>query len=396
MPGAVVVATLGLLVISLDSSVNIALPAMAQAFGIGPAGVRWVIICYVLTYALTAFAAGVVADRIGPARVFTAGLALTGLAFAAYAAAGSFALVLALRIAQGVGGGLVYGSGPALVTRALPRERHGRGLGVMSAGMGVGLTVGPLAGGLLVDALGWLAVFVYRAPLALALAGLALRVVGAARAPGAPGRLAVTGDIARAAVLRPLALAFLANYAQFAVWLLVPFYLVTARAIPPVLGGLLFALTPLGTAVAAPLAGWAADRLGPRWPALAGLCVEVAGLLTISQLAEGTPIAAVVAGLALVGLGVGVFQVANLAEMMTAFPRAQQGVAGGLAFLGRTSGSAVGVQVTGLLFQARLGAAGFVPAFRWAFLAAAAAAGLGLVLAAAGPRPARHRRPAAL
>jgi hypothetical protein len=56
----------------------------------------------------------------------------------------------------------------------------------------------------------------------------------------------------------------------------------------------------------------------------------------------------------------------------------------------------VGVQVTGLLFQARLGAAGFVPAFRWAFLAAAAAAGLGLVLAAAGPRPARHRRPAAL
>ena len=61
----VLLAALGMLAVSLDSAVNVALPDMAAAFGVGPAAIRWVIICYVLTYALTAFAAGLAADRVG-------------------------------------------------------------------------------------------------------------------------------------------------------------------------------------------------------------------------------------------------------------------------------------------------------------------------------------------
>jgi hypothetical protein len=67
--------------------------------------------------------------------------------------------------------------------------------------------------------------------------------------------------------------------------------------------------------------------------------------------------------------------------MMASFPPAQQGVAGGLAFLSRTLGSAVGVQVTAALFAARLGRDGFLPAFHAAFLAAAAVCAVGAVLA---------------
>ncbi len=67
-------AALGMLVLSLESAVNVALPAMAQAFAIGPAEIRWVIICYVLTYAITSVVAGVVADRVGPVPVYTVGL----------------------------------------------------------------------------------------------------------------------------------------------------------------------------------------------------------------------------------------------------------------------------------------------------------------------------------
>ena len=69
----VLLAALGALLMSLDSAINIVLPAMAGAFGVEPAAIRWVIICYVLTYALTAFVAGVLADRLGPGPVFTAG-----------------------------------------------------------------------------------------------------------------------------------------------------------------------------------------------------------------------------------------------------------------------------------------------------------------------------------
>jgi len=395
MPVPVLLAALGALVVSLDSSVNIGLPAMAAAFGIGPGAIRWIIVCYVLTYAVTAFGAGLLADRLGPAQVFTAGLMVSGLAFAAYAAAPSFGLVLALRVVQGIGGGLVYGAAPALVTQSLPRERHGRGLGVMSVGLGAGLTAGPVIGGLLVGTFGWLSVFLFRAPLALALGALATTTLRTSRPGGAVPRMVAPGEILRAPVLTTALLAFLANYAQFAVWLLVPFYLVSVRAITPTLGGMLFTLTPLGTAAAAPVAGWAADRVRPHWPSTAGLLVEVAGLLIISRFTADSDLLSVMAGLALVGLGVGIFQVSNLAEMMAAFPRSQQGAAGGLAFLSRTLGSAVGVQVTAALFDARL-AWGFIAAFRWAFLGAAAAAGLAVLLAAIPAFRARRGPAAAL
>src|SRR6266508_3962825 len=358
----VLLATLGVFTVSLDSAINIALPAMAAAFGVGPATIRWIIICYVLTYALTAFLAGVVADRLGPTPVFTAGLGISCVAFAAFALAGSCGGVLLLRVLQGVGGGLVYGTAPALVTLWLPRERHGRGLGLMSLGLGAGLAIGPVLGGVLVERLGWLWVFVARAPLTGALAVLAA------------------------------ALAFLSNYAQFAAWLLGPFLLVSVLGLSPIAGGLFFTLMPLGTALAAPAGGWATDRIGSRGPLIAGLVIETAGLWVISGLDVAGPLALAALGLALVGLGAGIFQVPNLADIMAAFPAAQQGAAGGLAFLSRTLGSAAGVQVAAMLFESRGGGVGFLEAFRFAFAAAAAACGLAALLAVAPLGWSRARR----
>jgi MFS family permease len=377
----VLLAALGALLMSLDSAINIVLPAMAEAFGVAPAAIRWVIICYVLTYALTAFAAGLLADRLGPGPVFSAGLWICGFAFLGYLTAHSYTMVLLLRVLQGLGGGLVYGTAPALVTLSLPRERHGRGLGVMSLGLGVGLGVGPMLGGVLLDAFGWSSTFLFRAPLFLAAAVLAqtrLRALGGA--PSLPRRIELA-DVLRVPVLRSAALAFLSNHAQFSVWLLVPFYLVGPLALSPTVGGLVFTLTPLANALAAPVGGAATDRIGPRVPLVVGLALELAGLLVIARITEHTPLALVGVAMALVGVGVGLFQVPNLAQMMTAFPQAQQGAAGGLAFLGRTLGSAVGVQVTAALFDARVSRDGFLSAFHVAFLAAAAVCALAVLLA---------------
>jgi MFS family permease len=377
----VLLAALGALLMSLDSAINIALPAIAEAFGVEPAAIRWVIICYVLTYALTAFVAGVLADRFGPGPVFTTGLWLSGLVFIGYAFAPAYGTVLLLRMAQGLGGGLVYGTAPALVTLSLPRERHGRGLGLMSLGIGVGLGIGPLLGGALLAGFGWAATFVFRAPLFLALAVLT-QTQGRRLGGAAPVRRRFAlADLLRLPVLRAALLAFLSNHAQFAVWLLVPFFLVGTLGLSPTVGGLVFALTPLANALVAPLGGVITDRVGARGPLACGLVLEVAGLLIIATLTSTTSLVVVGVAMALVGLGVGLFQVPNLALMMAFFPPAQQGVAGGLAFLSRTLGSAVGVQVTAALFAARLGRDGFLPAFHAAFLAAAAVCAVGAVLA---------------
>jgi MFS family permease len=385
----VLLAALGALLMSLDSAINIVLPAMAAAFGVAPAAIRWVIICYVVTYALTAFVAGVLADRLGPAPVFVAGLWLSGVTFLGYALAPAYGGVLLLRMAQGLGGGLVYGTAPALVTLSLPRERHGRGLGMMSLGLGVGLGIGPLVGGVLLEHFGWAASFLFRAPLFLAVAVLAqtqVRRLGGAR----PARRRVAlADLLRLPVLRNALLAFLSNHAQFAVWLLVPFFLIGPLGLSPTVGGLVFALTPLANALVAPLGGVLTDRVGARGPLACGLALEAAGLLAIATLTAGTSLVLVGVAMALVGLGVGLFQVPNLAQMMASFPPAQQGVAGGLAFLSRTLGSAVGVQVTAALFDARVGRDGFLSAFHVAFLAAAAVCAVGAVLAVLPGGPAR-------
>ena len=389
----VLLAALGALLVSLDSAINIALPAMAAAFAVPTAAIRWVIICYVLTYALTAFAAGLLADRLGPRPVFAAGLWICAATFVGYAAASSYATVLLLRVAQGVGSGMVYGTAPALVTLSLPRERHGRGLSAMSLGIGVGLGVGPIVGGLLVDAFGWAATFVFRAPLFLALALLALTRFGRVHAAApAPRRLAVE-DLLRLPVLRAALLAFLSQYAQFAVWLLIPFFLVGTLGLSPSVGGAIFVLAPLATALAAPLGGTLTDRVGPRGPLRGGLALEAAGLLAIAAITGATPLPLVGACLALVGFGAGLFQVPNLALMMAAFPAAQQGAAGGLAFLARTLGSAAGVQAAAALFDARLARDGFLPAFHAAFLAAGLVCALAAGLALLPVRGARRSPP---
>src|SRR5262249_20352254 len=131
------VAAAGALVVSLDSMMNIAFPAIAAAFAVPPARVRWVIICYVLTYAITSFVGGAVADRIGHVSVFRAGVALSVVAFVMGGAAPSFDWLLIARVVQGFAGGLIYGTAPALATFGAPPEARGRRLGFLSAAMGL-------------------------------------------------------------------------------------------------------------------------------------------------------------------------------------------------------------------------------------------------------------------
>jgi len=378
------IAAAGAGVISLDSIINVAFPAMAAAFAEPPERVRWVIVCYVFTYSLTAFGGGALADRVGHARVFRAGLALTAVALALGGLASTFDRLLAARVLQGLGGGLVYGTAPGIVTLAATPEARGRALGFLNAGIGVGFTVGPLVAGPLVAQLGWRSTFYVRVPVALLVLGWAL--VGLPAARGAAARLVAAADVLRRAVLGPGTLSFVANASIFSVWLLAPFYLVLVRGLDATTAGLSFTLTPLGTALAAPVAGLAADRLGPRGPMSVGLALEALGLFLLSRCDAATPMPIIAGALFAAGFGVGLFQVPNMALIMGAFAGTQQGVAGGFAFLARTLGVVSGVLVLAGLFAARRESVGLQPAFAEAFLAAAVAVALAAVAAGAGRR----------
>jgi MFS family permease len=183
-------------------------------------------------------------------------------------------------------------------------------------------------------------------------------------------------------VLAAGALAFVANAGSFSIWLLAPFYLVTARGLDTATAALLFMLTPLGTTLAAAPAGRLADRIGARWPVAAGLALQAVGLALLSRADAATPIPLLAVAMFAAGLGLGVFQVPNMAVLMAAFPAAQQGAAGGFAFLARTLGTVTGVAVLAQLFAARRLVVGLGPAATEAFLTAALAVGAAAALAA--------------
>ena len=367
-------AAAGAFVVSLDSLVNIALPAMAATFGVPPEQVRWIIICYVGTYAVTSFVGGAAADRLGHLAVFRAGCVLNAAGFVVCALAPAFGVLLAGRAVQGLGGGLVYGTAPALVTAGADASSLARRVAFLNGAMGLGFALGPLAAGVLVDALGWRAVFLARVPLALAL--LAWAMLLRAQRGAAMQRLVSAHDVLRRAVLGPGALSFVANGSIFAIWLLAPFYLVTARGLSATVGGALFMLTPLGLATAAPLAGRLAASVGPRALMVAGLALEAAVLFVLSRAGGATPLPLLALTLFAAGFGLGLFQVPNMTLVLAAFPPGQQGAAGGFAFLARTLGMLTGVAVLAEIFAARRAVVGFQAAYGEAFLVAAVAAAI--------------------
>jgi MFS family permease len=383
------IAGAGAFLVSLDSMVNIAFPAMSTAFAVPPDAMRWVIMCYVFTYSIVSFAGGALADRIGHARVFSTGVLVTALAFVVASSAPAFGWLLGARVLQGLGGGMIYGTAPGLITLAAAPSARGRALGFLNAAIGVAFAIGPVVAGGLLELSGWRAVFAARLPVALAVLVWAWSALPRARmAARYPGM--VVADIARLPVLHACALAFLANAGIFAIWLLAPFYLVQHRGHDAIVGGLLFMLTPLGTAVAAPLAGRLADRLGARLPGVIGLAMEGGGLLLLSGATRVTPTGLIASALFASGFGLGLFQVPNMSAVMEAFPDGQQGGAGGLAFMARTLGIVAGVATLSQIF-AMLRGRGFEAGFTTAFVVASVAVLVAAVAALASPTRRRFR-----
>ena len=168
MSRPVLLAALGVLTVSLDTAVNIAFPAISAAFQVAATSIQWIVLTYMVTFAVALIPAGRLADRIGHARVFQGGLVLTGVAHVLCGLAPAWAWLLGARVVQGLGAALVMASAPALVTLSTEADRRGRALGRLGLAASLGAVVGPLGGGVLVGALGWRVVYLGRLPLVVA------------------------------------------------------------------------------------------------------------------------------------------------------------------------------------------------------------------------------------
>jgi DHA2 family methylenomycin A resistance protein-like MFS transporter len=165
----------GFLMITIDTTaVNVALGPIVADLGGSLAAAQWIVSAYTLVFATFLLSGGAWADRIGSRAAFLIGLGVFGLASAACAAAPSMDALIAARAAQGLGAALLMPCSLALIIHTFPAGAERRGALAAWGGIsGIGLSIGPVLGGALVDSVGWRFIFLVNLPLAV-LAGLAI------------------------------------------------------------------------------------------------------------------------------------------------------------------------------------------------------------------------------
>src|SRR3954454_11456085 len=168
------IVSLALFMVVLDNLiVTVALPSIRADLGASLQQLEWTVNAYTLAFAVTLIPGAAIGDRFGRKRTFLAGLALFTASSAAAALAPGAGELVAARTLQGVGGAIVAPLTLTLLAEAFPPERRGAALGIWSGISGMGIALGPLVGGAVVDGLSWQWIFWINVPLGVVLLPLA-------------------------------------------------------------------------------------------------------------------------------------------------------------------------------------------------------------------------------
>ncbi len=149
------------------SSLNVALPAISGSFGIDAVTLGWVTSAYLLTAAICIVPFGKLADMYGRKRFFLLGNVLFAIGSLLAAISWSGGIIITARVIQALGGAMVFSTSIAIVTSVFPPGERGRAIGIITATVYAGLSLGPFIGGVLTYNIGWPAIFLVNIPLAL-------------------------------------------------------------------------------------------------------------------------------------------------------------------------------------------------------------------------------------
>ncbi|MFC4906637.1 MFS transporter [Actinomadura gamaensis] len=396
---------MSLLIVSLDNTVlNVAIPAMQRDFHASMSGLQWTIDAYLIVLAGLMITSGSTADRLGRRRVFQVGLTLFTAGSLLCSLAPGLGWLIAARVVQAVGGSMLNPVAMSIITNTFtePRERA-RAIGVWGGVVGISMAAGPLVGGLLVDSVGWRAIFWLNLPIGLAALALTRMFVPESRAPH-PRRPDPVGQLLMIATLGTLtyaiiegsalgwtspvvlgcgavAAAALALFVRHALrvpeplidvrfFRSLPFsgatlvaicafsalagflflnsiYLQSVRGLTALHAGLYLLPMAAFAGVVAPLSGRLTGARGPRLPLqLAGVTMLASALLFAAFDGE-TRNATLFAAYALFGFGFGMVNSPITNTAVSGMPRAQAGVAAAVASTSRQIGQALGVAVFG-------------------------------------------------
>lgn len=349
------VCTAAAALLQLDGTlITVALPSVARSFGVSGGSTSVVLAAYFVAYAVTLLPGGALVDRLGARRLALLGLGLFAAGAGAGAVSSSVGVLVATRVVQGAGAGLVSPAALAGAVSGFPAERRGSALGVWGASAGLANLLGPVLGGLLTVTLGWRADWWVLVPLTLlsvwAVAAHLPRTVWD-RGDG-PVRVGVNRVVLRAAFVA--ALTFMVMIGSF---FIAEQYLQRAAGYSALGASIVLVLVAVLVGAAAPLAGTLADRYGERLPAMAGFLAAGLGLFVLGIPGVGLQSLVALTPMVPVGVGLGLLFVPVSRAALNAMPAAAHGRVSAVLSLGRLLGAAIGAGVAGLALTAGTDAA---------------------------------------
>jgi EmrB/QacA subfamily drug resistance transporter len=412
------VTSVGAFMAPLDGSiVAVALAKMGPDLTLSFGASIWVQAAYLLATAVLLIPLGRLADHRGRVRlylagvlVFTVGSLLSGLSM-------DGVWLIASRVVQGSGGALMAATSAAIVTAVFPPHERGKALGINVMAVYVGLAVGPVLGGQIVDNFGWRWIFFINIPI-----GLATFVWGSLLLPAREGerqdqyRADFVGATSLGAflicLLVPLTfatewgwtaartvallivaaaslvafvvtevrvsdpmldlellrrnrlfatanLAALLNYlALYGISILTAIFLEIVQGRSAGLTGWLMVAQPAMMALLSPLAGRLSDRLGSRLLSTTGMVLVAGGMVLLGTMPTTAGIARIILSLAVVGLGMATFSAPNTSAVMGSVERSKLSLASGFLGTMRVTGQALSVAVLGAIAASKLGVSG--------------------------------------
>lgn len=392
--------SLGMLLATINSgTLIIALPDLARELHTSILTLVWVLLAYMIASTVLVLTAGRLSDLYGRKILYVVGFVAfaVGSLGAGFSTGGSS--LIAWRVVQGLGAAFLFANASALVTDAFPREQLGVAMGTNVMIAAIGLVIGPVLGGALVE-IGWQWVFWFNVPFALLgalwgwvvlrelarrdadhrldllgtavfIVGLTGLVYGVSRAGlYGWGDAQVVASVVAAAFLLPAfiaielrhpapmldltifrnrmfsaatAAAFINGLSRFALMFIFVLYFQGALGDDAITAGMKLAPMAIGMLIASPLAGIWADRYGSRVLSSLGMLVTAIGLASMTVLGVHSSFLAAAVTLFVVGVGSGMFNSPNTAAMMGAVHEDRRGIAAGTRMMLQNTGAVISI-----------------------------------------------------
>ena len=390
------------------SAVNVALPSIAKDLSMNAVHLSWIPMVYLMASAMFVLIFGRIADMVGRKRIFLTGVGC--VIFASIIAAlstNSFMLIFA-RFLQGLSAAMLYATQVAIVSSVYPPPKRGHAIGLTVSMIYLGLTMGPMIGGFVIDNFGWRASFLIHIPLALVVLFMGLTVVKGEWKSDEKGSFDLFGAVIYAISILMLCfsvshlpetysfvllvlslfgfvflilfehahkhpifdvslfftnrvftyscLASLIIYtATFANVVQVSLYLQYLKGMSATFAGTIMMCQPLTMALFSPLTGRLSDKIEPRLIATAGMLVSAIGLFLLSNLRQSSEIHYLIISLVITGFGFSLFSPPNVNAIMSSVEKRLYGSANGVLATMRIVGQMTSMMLVTLVFALIIG-----------------------------------------